>query len=102
MQTRRSPEGGGCPHAAGLLARPGSPAFTAAVKAAQRMRVTVSAGPSGFLESRIATIPGRLRATSTQLSLAPLKELLRHSAVDRSGVPLGLALFLSWCSCVHG
>src|ERR1019366_4207453 len=42
--------------------------------------------PSGSLESLTATIPGRLRATSTQFPpVPPLRALLRHVARDRSG-----------------
>ncbi len=44
-----------------------------------------STGPCVFLESRTATAPGRLRATSTQLPpLSPLREDLRHWARFRS------------------
>src|SRR5215467_15718624 len=61
------------------------PALIPAVNARHAVRLTISAGPAGRLESRTATPPGRLPATSTQLSLAPLRKLLRHTALDRSG-----------------
>src|SRR5258708_4453165 len=38
------------------------------MKLAHSSRLTIRTGPSGFLESRTATMPGRLRATSTQLA----------------------------------
>src|SRR5579875_247080 len=73
-----------CPLRAGPPARrPRYPARTESVKAAQSARLMTSAGPCGSLESRTATIPGRLRATSTQF-WPPLKELFRHSAAARS------------------
>ena len=57
----------------------------AARNAAQAARLKTSAGPSGSLESRTATIPGRFRATWTHWPpLPPLRVLVRHTAVDRS------------------
>src|SRR5437879_1981841 len=48
----------------------------------------VRTGLCGFLESRTATTPGRLRATSTQAPpLSPLREDLRHTAPVRSICP---------------
>jgi len=46
-----------------------APGAWALRKARQASRETVSFVPSGALESRTATSPGRLRATSTQLPL---------------------------------
>jgi threonine dehydrogenase-like Zn-dependent dehydrogenase len=43
-----------------------SPCLMAVHRAVHWRGVTSSAGPDGFLESRTATVPGRLRATSTQ------------------------------------
>jgi hypothetical protein len=58
--------------------------------------VTKRAGSSGCFESRMATRPGRLRATSTQLPFWPLRVLLCHVARDRSGwVNLGTSLVLA-------
>jgi hypothetical protein len=48
------------------------PLFTLAVKASHVPHANVSAGAAGFLESRTATIGGRLSATSTQLVAPPL------------------------------
>src|SRR5215467_5726977 len=50
------------------------------MKRAHSSRLMIRAGPSGFLESRTATMPGRLRATSMQLPRVDL----RHTARDRS------------------
>src|SRR5215467_9674612 len=55
------------------------------MKRAHSSRLMIRAGPSGFLESRTATMPGRLRATSMQLPPLPLLRVdLRHTARDRS------------------
>lgn len=43
-----------------------SQALTEAVNAAHSSGEKTSAGPAGFLLSRTATTPGRLRATSTE------------------------------------
>src|SRR5260370_27149978 len=54
------------------------------MKARQPEGLTISFGPSGSLESRTATTPRRLEATSTQLPPLLLKVLLRQMARDRS------------------
>src|ERR1022692_257526 len=46
--------------------RSSSPDFTPAVNVSHSAGVKVSTGPVRSLESRTATMPGRLRATSTQ------------------------------------
>jgi hypothetical protein len=53
-------------------------------KARQVSGVKVSAGPVGSLESRTATTPGRLSATSTQLPPLPL---LRRVVPAQDGLP---------------
>src|SRR5437667_5647105 len=66
------------------------------MKAVQLGGVTTSGGPSGCLESRMATIPGRLVATSTQFCPSgELRVLLRQTAPERSiGPALGAILHL--------
>jgi hypothetical protein len=62
--------------------------FSEVMKVAHSRRLTAKAGPSGYLESRIATKPGRFMATSTQFW--PSDELLvlfRHRAPERSIEP---------------
>src|ERR1019366_1072564 len=69
-------------------ARSNSPVLIPAVNATHSSGVKVSLGPSGSFESRTATAPGRLRATSTQSpALPPLHDDLRHSARLRSISP---------------
>jgi hypothetical protein len=72
------------------------PACTARMKTIQLRGVTTSAGPAGCAESRTATIPGRLAATSTQFWPSDeLRALLRHTAPQRSiGPALGAMLHL--------
>src|ERR1022692_2874057 len=67
-----------------LQVRSNSPPLTPAANACHSVAVKVSTGPQRSLESRTATMPGRLLATSTQFPFPPLRELLRHTARDRS------------------
>ncbi len=72
-----------------LVISPGwsnSPSLTRPMNAAHSVRVNTSTAPSGSFESRSATTPARLSATSTQLlpPPLPLRALLRHRARDRS------------------
>src|SRR5260370_3054313 len=59
-------------------------AFTCRMKVAQSAEAKIRLGPSGSLESRTATMPGRLVATSTHWPSPLLWLLLRHWARERS------------------
>ena len=61
------------------------PVLTPVTNACHSAAEMTSAAASGAFESRTATTPGRLMATSTHWPLALLKLLLRHWARDRSG-----------------
>ncbi len=65
---RRARPGGRAPHQAraAFCCQAGVSRRSRAVNASQAAGVKVSAGPAGSLESRTATTPGRLTATSTQ------------------------------------
>src|ERR1022692_3875393 len=67
-----------------------SPLRTRTVNASHAAGVKTSLGPFGSFESRTATIPGRLLATSTQFPPDPLlRLLLRQTARESScsGIP---------------
>src|ERR1700722_4297873 len=73
-----------CPGRAGSQAV-SSPAAIPLMNARHASRFRVRAGPAGFLESRTATMPGRFRATSTQLPSGLLWLLLIQAAPDSPG-----------------
>src|SRR6202035_5623363 len=76
------------PASAHAQGRSNFPAVTPAVNARHSSGAKTSFGPSGSFESRTATAPGRLRATSTQSPPLPaLHDDLRHSARLRSMSP---------------
>ena len=75
--------------------RSNSPSVTHPVNASHSQGVNTSAGPSGFLESRIPTYPVASQAISTH-SLPPLLcEDLNHSAPERSMVTACISLLSS-------
>src|SRR6266568_5081158 len=71
----------------GSLGVPGVVVRRVVVNARQAVAAMIRAGPSGFVESRTATMPGRpgrLWATSTQLPALPLNDALRQVAPARA------------------
>ncbi len=78
----------------------GCPFRIPAMSAVHAARLTISNAPSGSLESRTATIEGKLVATSTQLPCVPLWLLLRQIAPssESAGRP-GVGSFGVYITC---
>ena len=61
-----------------------SPSRTPVVNVTHSPAVKTRTSPSGFLESRTATMPGRLRETSTQFACPLLRWLFFQTATEKS------------------